>query len=437
MAYTLDQLKKRWGKDKDARAYAARKRSMYANVWKDWLNEEMRKLFEDDTFNSLKQRSDTSVNVFRWTIDELAAIYSRPVTRYIGDVELSLSPEVDMAMDLACKWTYGTGEVLLRPTWVNGRMLVWAYPRERWYAVPSSVDPLSLDVVIVEHVDGDRTSYEVWTAEERLRLDANWQVVKGEDAVAPNQYGVVPYVVAHSEYPSASFYHGDAADDLAQACLDLGIGLTDFGHIKHFQSYKQGAVRADSLKDSDLARFKSDPASWLSLKGANAHAWAIDMQADLQGHLNVCLDKSQFTVGLRGARPTLVRGEESAASGYALLIKEWKKTAVWQQLQQLWMLWETQLWAVARQVVPKEGGPAIPEGDLWIAWPQLGPGSSKLETAQYVSTVAAVLGEEESLRELGYSDDDIQRIIRQKVEESVRNPMISPMLLPRFSAGGE
>lgn len=439
--YTPDDLRSHWQTSKDARSYSARKRQMYEHNWKIWLNEEMEKLFEPETFNALKQRSDTSVNLFRWTIDELAAIYSEPVTRFISEAELVVSAEVDMTLDLACKWTMATGETLLRPAWVNGRMLIWLYPRERFIAIPSDEDPLVLDVVIIEHTNhkGGVSKYEVWTEGTWEHYNSAWKPMSvkgesGEEAERTNPYQMVPFVVAHAEYPSTMFWHGAASDDLAQACLDMGVSLTDFGHIKHFQSYKQGAIKSDSLKEADISKLKSDPASWIQLKGSTANAFAIDMQVDLMGHLNALLDKSQFTVGLRGARPTLVRGEESASSGYALKIKEWKKAQVWQHQRQLWHLWEESLWNVSRVVFPHEGGPTLPEGKLDIDWPELGPGSSRIETAQYVATIASVLGEEESLRELGYDEVEVQRIIGQKIAERARQP--AGFGLPAFGEGG-
>jgi len=444
--FSGDQLGLMWNEQKDARAYAARKRKMYQHDWKDWLNEEMRKLFESDTFDILKQRSDTSVNMFRWTIDELASIYSEPVHRSIDDtVDLEISPEVDMTLDQACKWTMATGEVLLRPAWVNGRMLIYLYPRDSFLAVPSDEDPLLLDAVVIEHKDskGATSKYEVWTEHEWAYYDQAWQPIamQGEDGEprdTTNPYGVVPFVVAHSEYPSTAFWHGSSCDDLAQACLDMGVSLTDFNHLRHFQSYKQGVIKSDTLEDGDISRLKSDPTSWIQIKGATANAFAIDMQANLSENLNVALDKSQFTVGMRGARPTLVRGEESAASGYALKIKEHKKAQVWSQLRQLWHLWEESLWRVARVVFPVEDGPAIPEGKLMIDWPELGPGSSRLEVGQYVASITTIIGEEESLRELGYSEEDIQRILAQKMAETVRNPQVNPMAVPvsPLSEGG-
>ena len=323
-----------------------------------------------------------------------------------------------MAMDKATKWTEATGEVLVQTTYSGGGVHCLLYPRERFLVVPSSADPLVLDLVVIEHQNesGSVTHYEVWTDGEKARLNSAFKednrTVDGQkiDAIQENPYQIVPFFCMHAEYPAAEFWHGHTSDDLVQACLAMGVDLTDFGHIKHFQSYLRLFINKGGTEKTGAQVYKSDPSAVLEGSGPYADAKVLNMQANLSVMLEVILKKAQFTVGLRGLRPILVEGGENAESGYALSIREHAKEEGWSRLRQLRTLDEKKMWDIARVVVPAQGGPEIPEGELIITWPELGPGGNPLERAQYVAFVKEILGEEESLRELGKTPEEISVI---------------------------
>lgn len=447
--FSFRQMKQWWESDRPKRVHAQEKRLMFSNTWKEQLDREMKKLFDNSTYKKIKQRQDTSVNIFRWSIRERSGIYSKRVKRKFVDQTYDANgnlqnvhtsyiedmPELDMSMQKACDWSEASGETLVRTTWAAGRMQANIYPRDCFYAVAKADDPLALALVIIEHRndDGKATHYEVWTDEQRLMLNLSFERIdqtqeyryhKGDpDSISEeNPFGLVPFIVMHYEYPAAEFWHGYASDDLQEACKSMGVDLTDFAHIKHFQSYKQLFIKKDGSGESKAQVFKTDASAVLEGGGPNADAKVLDMQANLLAHLEVTLKKVQFTLGLMGLRPTLLHGDTQVESGFALMVREFKKRAYQDELRQLRTLDENQLWKIARVVVPMEGGPEIPEGKLVIDWPEIGPGGNPIEMAQFVQTLGDLLSADNALRELGKSEEYIQQNNEEKAAQGANTP---------------
>lgn len=433
--YSGDNLKKKWNSQQADRDHARKKRLMYCNQYKDQLDAEMQKLFETATYNKIKQRQDDSVNLFKWSIDERAGVYSRPVSRkmvtveqtedgpiYINTANIDPMPEVDMSLDKSTKWTEATGETLVRPTWQGGRMQCLVYPRDRFYCEPDPMDPLTLILVIIEHTndDGKATHYEVWSQENLEFFDLAWKKIdrnkeaRYKDLPEDNPFGLVPFFVMHYEYPCAEFWHGYASDDLQRACLDMAVSLTDFNHIKHYQSYLLLFLKKDGTDDKLGSIVKTDASAVLEARGPNADAKVLDMQANLLNHLEVIIKKAQFTLGLRGLRPTILHGDTQVESGFALMVREYKKLEYWQGLRQLRTLDENRMWEIARVVIPQEGGPDIPEGELIIEWPSMGMGGVDIEKAQFAQIAQNMVSEEQAIRYLGHNETEVQKILEEK-----------------------
>jgi len=446
-SYGKTALEKRWKEDKKARVLAKKQRMMYCNQYKDQLDEEMKKLFEPTTYNKMNQRQDDSVNIFRWSIDERANIYSKPIERKFvttqiteeGPVNVHTAhieemPEVDMALDKATKWAEAMGECLIRPTWQGGRLQLLLYPRDCFYAECDPQDPLKLILVVIEHTnsEGNTTHYEVWTQDDYAIYNTGWNKIdttkeaRYSHLPEENIFGFVPFFVMHFEYPAAEFWHPYASQDLYSACLDLAVALTDYNHIKHYQSYLLLFIKKDGNSDSKAGVIKSDAGAFIEGSGPNADAKVLNMQANLLNHLEVILKKAQFTLGLRGLRPTIMHGDTQVESGFALMVREHKKLEYHSKLRQLRTIDEQYMWRLCREIIPIEGGPEIPEGQLMIDWPEIGPGGNPIELAQYVQTLQGILSPQQMLREIGKNENEVQKILAEldarPVEGAVNTP---------------
>ena len=449
----LEYIKRAWQGSQAARAKAESKRKMYQHDWTDQLKVEILRLFLAQNAEKLNVRADTTLNMMRSVIDELAVIYSRPVSRRINETELVLSAEVDMAFDLASKWTFCMGETLIRPLWLGDRIGVDVVPRDRFHAIPDPRDRMKLRVALIEHRnrDGRTSKIELWTDDVAVMVDASFKVlprldaegnplldVEGKPDVA-NPYGRIPWLVAHNRYPSSGFWDDTESDALVAASLAIGVGMTDHAHLRHLQSYKQLAIRTDGKKGSSIAKLASDPASVLLLRGAAANAQVLDMQADLRGHLDTLLTAADQVFHSYGIRPDVVKGTKMALSGYALELKLHKQQMVWERLRNLWRLSEREFWAAARDVLYVDSGGAmvVPEGELHIEYPEVGPGRDPeaIGTATRSDVNSGIISRREALRIRGYSPEAIDQIESELLEQQVAAAAVSaPPLMPADAA---
>ena len=429
-------LRKIWERDRESRERARSKRQMFEHNWRDSIKDEILVQFLPQNAEKLCARVDTSVNLLRWATDELAAIYSRPVQRSIGELPMDVSAEVDMSLDLACKLTFVQVESLLRPMWLGDRMGVDVIPRDRFNAIPDPLDRMRLNVVFIEHSrpDGSTSKIELWTRDTAVLLDASWRPIP-TDRLTPdgqvdtsNPYGQIPFVVAHSEYPTSSFWSGATSDGLVEASLALGVAMTDHMHLRHLQSFKQLVIRTEGKNRSAIAKLASDPSSVLLLSGPTASASVLDMQADLRAHLDSLLTKAETTLQLYGIRPEVVRGTQDAQSGYALQLKLHKQESAWERMRQLWRLWEDRLWDSARVTLPVEGGPTLPDGPVHLEFQELGPGRDPQQIADQTraDVAAGVISKREALRLRGYSAEQIDRILVEIMDDQVTSVALSP-----------
>jgi len=247
----LQHIKAEWGYSRRRRETVKLRRDVYQHDWEDQLRDEVQRQFLPENANKLLQRADTSMNVLRWAVDQIAAIYSRPVGRMVGEDLMAPMPEVDLALDLASKLTFYQGECLVRPFWTGDRLLLDVIPGDRFHVIPDKVDRLKLQAVVISHTNSrsDVIAYEVWTPEHHFHLDKGWNIktpAKLDVDADPhrNPYGVVPYVCTHTCYPTGSFWHWHEAQGLHDATLHLGVAMTDWGHLRHLQSFKQLWIRS-------------------------------------------------------------------------------------------------------------------------------------------------------------------------------------------------
>lgn len=438
MDMDLRDIRNQWEKSKERRERAHLRRCMYQHDWKDQLREEVLRQFLPQNAEKLMVRADTNLNLLRWATDLIAAIYSRPVVRTFGETLLAPMPEVDMAIDLACRLTFLQGETLLRPMWVNGRMMLDVIPSDRFHVVPDPVDRLRLQAVVISHCDhdGQVKKYELWTDATHAFLGRDWKYLSSPTPATDgtefaNPYGIIPYVCAHSLYPTASFWHHHEAEGLYQATLLMGVALTDWGHLRHLQSFKQLVIRTEEKDGSKIAKIAADPSSTLMLRGPTASASVLDMQADLSGHLNALFDRAEAILHLYGITADVVRGNAqlSASSGYALQLKLHSMERIWEGQRIGWRLWERELWRVARVVLPIEGGPTLPDDALDIAWGEIGPGRDPVQTQEQARLMlsAGMISKRESLRLVGYTEEQIEQIIAEQLDEM---EMFAPPSLP-------
>lgn len=351
---------------------------MYQHDWKEQLKHRVQALFSPQIAEQLFLKTDISMNLLRWVSDELAQIYAvSPKRKFVARKEDPNPPtqqeldaaldwyedggKLDLALDRAAKMTFALREVLIRPHVADKRLSLEILTPENVLVLPHPLDYTEIEAILVRL---DEFRFGFWEKNSFVELNAALSPVVEE----ANKYKTIPYVVCHAAFPSMRFWHQFESNALKEATLTACVGLTDHAHLRHLQSFKQIVVTADKLDDTASTQLL-DPSGIIHLKG-NATATVLDLQAELDKHLNSVIEQAGAILALYGIRPEQLRGTLDASSGFALSIKMLGTIKAWKAQRKVWEVWEKKLWEKTR-VVASKNGVDLPICDLEIEFQSL------------------------------------------------------------------
>ena len=398
--------------DRARRRYVRSLICVYDQDWRSLLDDHMRKLFSPETYADLLLKLDTSVNMIAWMASEIGSIYSEPATRTVdGEEREELEPylnhgELDAALNEAAPLCFVTRELLIRPMVVerDGKkvFVLDLLTPDRCAAKANAKDPTKLDVLVVQI---SKTRWIVWSDEYCIRVDNQFKPVKGENDNIINDYGTIPYAPIFARYPSRGFWHEHHNKGLYDATMKIAAQMTNYGHLRHHQSFLQVWYRSD--KDvKNITSIILDPAKALHLRGSQAQAGTIDLQANLRENLETIMQDATQTLALYGINPEAVRGKVEAQSGYALQIKNHKQQRTQNAYSRAWIRGEHRLYSVAQKVwaVDAPEAPQLPDGTLDIQMASTAPPQNPIEQADLAI----------KLKEAGWSEGNIYAEVWKK-----------------------
>ena len=427
-----------WDNDKHRRNRARLLLEVHDNQWKDQLVDKIKLNFAPENRDRILSKLDMSQNMMRWASDTLAPIYSDGVHREIegqkeADLELYENGDLtNMTLDRAARLCFSVREVLLRPI-VNeetGKVILDVLTPDRCSVIRHPDNPLRLIGLVYQTENGDIV---VWEEDDHKVYNRSWAERFRENGEPySNDYGMIPFVLCHASFPDRGTWHEGDAEGLRQATLNLGMAKTDYNHKRHLQSHKQIVITG--VKSKGIGKKANQDAGYaLVFQDPQADAKILDLQGDLNSHLDSIIQDAAQTLRLYGISPSAVRGNMDASSGYALSIKMTDTERVWKQQRQLWQVWEQMLYAIARRVVEVDGSGQLPEGKLSFVWPDIGPKQDKNEEADYWLKLlnAGVTNVPEVRRNLfGDSEDQIEEFMQETEEYTQRTSPIAPPVLP-------
>ena len=409
--------------------------AVYRHQWQHLLRERINERFLEQNAEKLRIHEDTSINLLRWVVDEIAAIYSQPASRTIGGVSAGLEPYtnnglIDHYLDNACKYTHLCRELAIRPLVDDGKIVLDLVTPDRFTVVPHPTNPIKFQAIIIQL---EPNKFSVWTSDSHFIADNQMNPVASEDNPDHvNPYGVIPYVVSHARFPAMSFFNTFDSKGLFDATVDAGVQKSDHNHLRHLQSFRQLVI--SGVKDEQVGRLAADPSSAILLKNPGASASVLDMQSNLEQHLETMFQAQRPTLIMNGIWADAVRGRMDGGSGYALSLKMHKQQVMWQRLRTLWKFYERQILDVCRVVLMADAGIALPVGDLEIAYPEIGPNSDPKERGALA----------ESYKRVGMSRANIWREVFGKTEEWIAQNEVelfeetkrdSPLDIPTLDTG--
>lgn len=399
---------------------------IFRHSWRKRIEKKMEDLFTQDTIDELRFQVSTDLNVLRWAADELGKIYAQPPKRTVGGLDVlegaedPLAPylgngSLDLALDQAARICYACRAVGIRPLVANAgkdnkpHIILDVIPPHKIFAIPDDTDLTRTKLVAIKKKNGCI----VWDNESQVSYDDGWK----KEEEQPNPYGCIPYIVAHAGYPAVDYWSTCDAFGLRDAAYLVAIAATEHNHLRRLQSHKQGWYRSD--KDVPLS-ILTDPSRWIRLEG-EGDAGLLDMQADLQGHLDSLLDRAAATLALYGIRPESVRGSLDASSGYALSLKLLSQEAAWAQQRRIWQVWEQRLYEVSREVLAVDASVALPEGEIKIDWAEIGAEATSMDKAELHGKYLdmKVVSRAWVQRQMGLTPEEVEQIEKERLEEGV------------------
>lgn len=407
---------------------------IYSNDWADILKYEIVSLFTDkEEASKLCSRADISLNILRWAVDTLSSIYSKRVHRSLlingepAEVDGINSAQLDMALDQAAKMMFLCREVFVRPYWEDEKIVVDICTPDKVAVVLDSKNHRKMAAIAIKT---NKTTIHVWTEEMLFILDSQWNL-KSEEI---NEYGIIPWVDCHANYPLHRFFNDRESEGLKRATIQAGVAKTDYNHLRHIQSFKQLHISGASREEQKT--LKLGPSDALMLQDPNADIGVLDLQANLSEHLESLLSSVAATLNLYGIRPEQVRGTLNASSGYALEIQMHETEKEWQHQRQMWRFYEQRIYKVASMIRERQRFVSLPEGDLEIDFPDIGPTSNPQdEIDYYIKNVNNGLMSKSTAmkRHHGYTEEEAQAEIQRIKDEQ---NAFSPMGADIFNTGG-
>lgn len=412
---------------------------IYRHEWIKDLDKRLQELFTPQTWQRLRLKSDVSLNLLRWAVEQLSPIYAEPAARRFGDGTGDLTNEqtasleyyeqgglLDMALDQVAHLLTLCRTIFVRPLVLSAHS--WALDvitPDRITVLPSEKDPMAVSAVVVrlplpatekkarrirDHV------YVFWTSDEWCYLNESWEVV-GD--VKPNPYGAIPYLPIHATYPAVGFWQQQDSYGLREATYKAGVAMTDHQHLRHLQSFKQIVITGQA-EGEDWANLLADPGSAIQIK-AGGSASVLDMQADLIAHLDGIITQAGAVLNLYGIRPEAVKGTMDASSGYALSIKNQGLHRAWGRIRRVFVYAERQLYALLRTIARVDAQLALCGGDLVVEHADLSAGSDPQQQAATYATLvtAGILSRAQVRREMDYSDEQSEQIEAEILEEKL------------------
>jgi hypothetical protein len=348
-------------------------REIYTHDWRDQLRLRIQALFSPQIAEQLFLKADTSLNLLRWVADELAQIYAvKPKRRLVAKKEDPHPPSqeqcddalrwyegdgrLDLALDRAAKMCFALREIVIRPHVSDNCLSLEILSPENLMVIPNPHDYTKLRSILVRL---DEYRFGFWEDDRFVELNASLSNPQSE----ANKYRTIPYLVCHASFPVASFWHEFEALALKEATISACVGLTDHAHLRHLQSFKQIYVITDKLEDTAKTMLL-DPSGIIHLRG-NSSCGLLDLQADLDKHLDSVLEQAGAILSLYGIRPEQLRGTLDASSGFALSIKLLGTIKAWKAQRRVWEVWEKALWEKTQRIAGA-CGVSLPVCDLEI-----------------------------------------------------------------------
>ena len=396
------------GKDEEERRALSKKVvCMWRNDWEQYFLEYVKLNYKSENLiEELWNLKEISNNLLRFVGREKGAIYSTPPSRTLEGYEpndpvnetaiaaYEADDATNMALDTACQLAI---ILIENGLWVRvdpetGMMDLEIVTPDRISVKPNALKPTEIDAIVIQKKD--ESGWWAYTRELAVEYDSSWRpmftdengqkqtATYGQELNTPNKAGVIPVVIAHSLYPSISFWNAEESKSLVDSNMQLAFSRTHSRYKEKYQSWIQGYIKEPG-EGFDSSQIATGPGNFIEV-GPSGEIGTFDFQADLVGDIETQHSQIEMQLGLQGLAGDKIRGNGNAASGYALKVSRESQEIEWKKQRRLWMRWEQMLFKTFVAIRAVEyAGPAIPlDAKLMVNFSEVGIGEDAAKTTE-------------------------------------------------------
>lgn len=361
--------------------------------WRQQLKDHVRARFAEETFHKLKLNIDDSWNISEFACSKIGAIYSGPVKRSVNGVDLMDSVEgkiylnggmLDLALGTACPLTLGVGNVFLRPMGVvdpvsnTMSMVVDIITPEQCVITESDYDPNDISEILYCVGKGENAHFVYWSLDWHATLDSDFNVVPNpKNPNNINPYGLMPFVALRETYRIKHFFQARTGKALRQITLTSGEALTNFAYRLKTGCFKQPVVIGEPGKDFPIDHIL-DSVTPLVI-GQGGSYGVLDVQNNFQGLFDTLVKRASTSLVQHGFTDEALKGVINSQSGIALRVKQVDLNRAHKKQQRLYTFFEGELYEKASVVLRVDLGIQVPQGQLEIEFPDIGPQASPVD----------------------------------------------------------
>lgn len=396
LADILQDLKQQLGKDRDRQRFSKTALGIYQNKWTNWDNrcviyQALLSRFPE-TYKTLEPLIFRGVNVYGWGVNQVAAIYSRPPKRKVGedDVESFSTERNNLTLDQAAKLTYALREMFIRPMVDEDGLFFDLITPDRVTILPDGLG--RMEAVCYQTAD---SKWLVWTKNHHLQFSDKSLDLKRADELEGNPGNLNPYApyiplqLCRAAWPSGEWWTYFQSQGLIDAAISTAVAFTQVERLRQVANSKRMVVKGKPGNDFDRKQ-QLDP-GFPVVVGKDGDFFAVDTEADIVGAIEAILKQAGAVLSMEGIRFDAVRGTTQVAnSGYELKLQMTGLEERRDEQRRLWTAYEQGLLEISRKVIEVERRrpefrniAPIPEGDLQIEFASTAPESSREEKQAY------------------------------------------------------
>jgi hypothetical protein len=360
-------------KDEIARkATASKRKQILQDNLRAIVDAELRTLFVDVSYQSIKKYLDASQNIFLRTMKEISLVYQREPERMLEDgdtVQQSRLDEIiqetrlDLALDRANLLLNGLNDLVLMPIVVGKSISLAMFTPDQVTILGNSMDPSIPEAVVFEEkVYGQGgiplAVYTFWSPTRHFKLypdPANegkfiHQSVNEKDV---NPYAAVnvaegafhPMVFPHASYRDFGFWDCHSNTGLYEATVLIALQNT-FKNFMVPQQFKQLAVKLQTKADG--AWINDQVSHPLHIFQTNGEMEVLDWQSAIDKLDTVIQNKVAQVANDYGVSAEQMKLQISAQSGFSRLVAKERIYELRDKQIKLWRIYERDIYDALR-----------------------------------------------------------------------------------------